>query len=96
MNHFWLFTELQVDRITGILLDISELKISRHKLFTWMITSNGVKVGSDDGINVGLLEGDCELDGWIDTDGDEVGQTLPKRLDISLDSKSPPSIIIMP
>ena len=72
ITHFWLLTVLQVDRITGVLLDISELKTSRHSpfLFAWMDTSNGVNVGSDDGMNVGLVEDDGEFDGWDDGKND--------------------------
>ena len=89
---------LHVARIIGVLFDTSELKISRHNpfLFAWMDTSNGVNDGTDDNVNVGLIEDDGEYDGCNDSDGDEVGQVLPKRFEDSLEPKSPPSIITMP
>ena len=139
---------LHVDRIIGVLLDISELKTSRHKalLLAWMDTSNGVYVGADDGMNVGFLEVEGEFDsltegrneglteddgnneglledegefdgldvkdGFVESrndglledegefdcsnDSDEMEHALPKTLDVWLEPKSPPSIIIMP
>ena len=44
---------------------MSELKISRHNpfLFAWMDTSNGVNDGTDDNVNVGLLEDEGKFDG---------------------------------
>ena len=90
--------DVQIDKITGVLFDRSELKISRHKplLFAWKVTSYGENVGTDDGINVGMVEGDNEFDGLDDNEGDGVGHALPKRFDDSLEPKSPPSITVKP
>ena len=73
------------------------MKISRHKpfLFAWIVTSYGENVGLDDGINVGLLEGEGELDGLDDIDGDVVGHVSPNTSDDSLEKVSPPSIIVI-
>ena len=60
------------------------------------MTSYGENVGTDDGINVGLLDDEGEFDGLADAEGDSVGHALPKRPDDSLDPKSPPAITIVP
>jgi len=57
-----------------LLLDRSELKTSRHKaiLLAWMDTSNGVYVGVDDGMNVGLLEEEGEFDGLTEGSNEDL------------------------
>ena len=50
----------------------------RHNplLFAWIVTFNCEKVGSDDGMNVGLLDGEDEgeFDGCNDSEGLLEGQ----------------------
>jgi hypothetical protein len=46
-----------------IALDVLGLGTSRHILFAWMVTSNGVNVGTDDDVYVGLLDDEGKFDG---------------------------------